>query len=60
MEGNVSSSSIFRPGDDITITGILSYRYKKLMKEFKIFPQLIIVVNNVIIEKSGNYISENN
>lgn len=60
MEGNVSSSSIFRPGDDITITGILSYRYKKLMKEFKIFPQLIIVVNNIIIEKSGNYISENN
>lgn len=57
LEGNVSGSSIFRPGDDLTITGVLSYRYKKLMKDFRILPQLIIVANTITIEKSGNYLS---
>jgi hypothetical protein len=58
MEGNISSSTIFRPGDDLTITGILSYRYKKLINNFKILPQLIIVANSITIEKSGNYTSQ--
>lgn len=58
MEGNISGSSVFRPGDDITITGTLSYRYKKLMKDFKILPQLILVANSIVIEKSGNYITD--
>lgn len=37
---------------------MLSYRYKKLIKDFKILPQLILVANSVVIEKSGNYISD--
>jgi DNA replicative helicase MCM subunit Mcm2 (Cdc46/Mcm family) len=60
LEGNVAGAAVFRPGDDLTITGVLSYRYKKLMKDFKILSQLIIVANSVVIEKSGNYLSDNN
>ena len=37
---------------------MLSYRYKKLIKDFKILPQLILVANSIVIEKSGNYISD--
>jgi hypothetical protein len=60
MEGNISGSSVFRPGDDLTITGKLSYRYKKLGADFKISPQLIMVANSIIIEKSGNYTEQTN
>lgn len=49
LEGNVSINTVFRPGDDLTITGILSYRYKKLMKDFTILPQLVIVANSIVI-----------
>jgi DNA replicative helicase MCM subunit Mcm2 (Cdc46/Mcm family) len=59
MEGSVSTVP-FRPGDDLTITGVLSYRYKKLQKDFAILPQLIVAANSILIEKSGNYISQTN
>lgn len=28
------------------------------MKDFKILPQLVLVANSIITEKSGNYISD--
>lgn len=28
------------------------------MKDFRILPQLVIVANCIVVEKSGNYISE--
>ena len=46
---------MFRPGDDITVTGILSYRYKPFKQDFKIMPQMILVANHVLIEKSKNF-----
>jgi hypothetical protein len=54
MEGYLSAAP-FRPGDDLTVTGVLSYRYRKLLKDSQITPQLIIFANSVINEKNGNY-----
>ena len=54
LEGDISGETIFRPGDDITITGLLCYRYKPFRKDFKIMPQMILVANNITIEISKN------
>ena len=51
-------NSIFRPGDDLTISGILSYRYKKLQKDYKIQPQMILLANSIVIQKTNSNLSE--
>ena len=52
LEGDVGRDTVFRPGDDITITGLLSYRSKPFRQDFKIMPQMILVANYISIEKS--------
>ncbi len=49
IEGTMSGS--FRPGDDVMISGILDYRYKKPMKDTKMICQLIIFANTISLQK---------
>jgi DNA helicase MCM9 len=49
VEGNLAST--FRPGDDITVSGILDYRYKKPAKDMKMICQLIIFANSITLQK---------
>jgi DNA replicative helicase MCM subunit Mcm2 (Cdc46/Mcm family) len=50
IEGSMSSN--FRPGDDVTISGILDYRYKKPAKDIKMICQLIIFANSISLQKT--------
>lgn len=56
IEGTMSSK--FRPGDDVKISGILDYRYKKPAKDMKMMCQLIIFANNISLQKP-NLIDDN-
>lgn len=51
IEGDISGEINFRPGDDVSITGILTYRYKKLLKDFRLQPQLVLIANSIILQK---------
>ncbi len=46
-------SGSFRPGDDVTISGILDYRYKKPLKDTKMICQLIIFANSISLQKQN-------
>lgn len=52
IEGDIIGPSAFRLGDDITITGILGYRYKKLQRDVKVSPQMVLIANHIAVEKS--------
>lgn len=51
VEGNIASS--FRPGDDVMISGVLDYRFKKPAKDMKMICQLIIFANNISFQKQN-------
>ncbi len=41
----------FRPGDNVMVSGMLDYRYKKPIKDMKMQCQLIILANNICLQK---------
>ncbi|CAM6001735.1 unnamed protein product [Sphagnum balticum] len=43
----------FRAGDDVTISGLLDYRFKKPIPDQKVQVQLILVANQVINQRTG-------
>ena len=43
----------FRPGDDIVVSGILDYRFKKPNPDQRMQMQLVIVVNTIHLLKSS-------
>ena len=47
-------ASTFRPGDDVAISGILDYRYKKPVKDMKMVCQLIVFANSISLQKQSN------
>lgn len=49
IEGNFPNT--FRPGDNISVSGILDYRFKKPVKEIKLQAQLILFANNITLLK---------
>ena len=51
VEGSVRGN--FRPGDDIVVSGILDYRYKKPGQDQKMQMQLVVVANNIHLLKSS-------
>lgn len=53
IEGDFENGGIFRPGDDLTITGLLTYRYIKLKKDFIVPLQLVIYSNNIVVQKAN-------
>lgn len=50
VEGGLEDN--FRPGDDITVSGILDYRFKKPGSEQKVQMQMVLLANNITIQKS--------
>ncbi len=48
-----SMANTFRPGDNVMISGILDYRYKKPVKDMKMQCQLIIFSNNIRLQKNN-------
>ena len=51
VEGNMAST--YRPGDDVAISGILDYRYKKPIKDIKMVCQLIVFANSISLQKQN-------
>lgn len=43
----------YRPGDDVAISGILDYRFKKPIKDMKIICQLIVFTNSISLQKQN-------
>jgi DNA replicative helicase MCM subunit Mcm2 (Cdc46/Mcm family) len=52
IEGNFANT--FRPGDDITVSGVIDYRYKKPARDMKMQCQLVFFANNIVIQKINN------
>ena len=52
VEGSVGSSC--RPGDDIVVSGMLDYRFKKPMPDQNLQMRLIIVANTINLQKSNH------
>ncbi len=50
IEGVIGGN--WRPGDDIVVSGILTYRFKKPMPDQRMQMQLIIVANSIHLQKS--------
>lgn len=46
-------ASTYRPGDDVAISGILDYRYKKPIKDMKMVCQLIVFANSISLQKQN-------
>jgi DNA replicative helicase MCM subunit Mcm2 (Cdc46/Mcm family) len=51
IEGGLANN--FRPGDDVIISGILDYRFKKPAKDMKMNCQLIIFANSIFLQKQA-------
>ena len=56
VEGDLQSGGTLRPGDDLTITGLLTYRYHKLKKEYHVVPYLILYANHIVIQKTNTHV----
>lgn len=52
VEGSVKGG--WRPGDDIVVSGLLDYRFKKPGQDQKMQMQLVIVANNIHLLRSSN------
>jgi hypothetical protein len=45
--------SNWRPGDDVVVSGILDYRFKKPSNDQKIQLQMIIIANTISLQRTS-------
>ena len=54
IEGDFENGNTFRPGDDLTITGLLTYRYNTKLRKDAVLPlQLVIYSNTIVVQKAN-------